>query len=129
MRISDWSSDVCSSDLEAWRTGRTPRTISGEPAEVAPTGPAMSPRPRAAQGPEAGERNATMLQCASGKLTEAGRPKPATIVVEWPPDVAEAENRFSTSIDAPNTRVNPTRCHDDRELALIRLPHRLQIGR
>src|SRR3546814_18932350 len=84
MRISDWSSDVCSSDLEAWRTGRTPRTISGEPAEVAPTGPAMSPRPRAAQGPEAGERNAPMLQCASGKLTEAGRPKPATIGVDWP---------------------------------------------
>src|SRR3546814_5938170 len=63
MRISDWSSDVCSSDLE----------------------------------------------CATQKVTEAGGPKPATIGVEGPPDVTEAENRFSSRFDAPNTYVKPRR--------------------
>src|SRR3546814_13360412 len=34
MRISDWSSDVCSSDLPAWATGST-RTRSADLADIA----------------------------------------------------------------------------------------------
>src|SRR5690606_18583467 len=52
---------------------------------------------------EAGERNATMPECASGKVTEAGRPKPATNEAEWPWDATEAESGCSSSFDAPNT--------------------------
>ncbi|GAB3317226.1 hypothetical protein GCM10027564_28010 [Luteimonas notoginsengisoli] len=48
-------------------------------------------------------RNVEMLECASRKVTEAGRLKPATIGVEWPPDATEAVNRFSSRFDAPNT--------------------------
>src|SRR3546814_7046247 len=51
---------------------------------------------------EADTRNVGMLERATCKVVEAGSPKPATIGVEWPPDVAEAENRFSSRFDAPN---------------------------
>src|SRR3546814_16691665 len=34
MRISDWSSDVCSSDLTAWREKRTMAPLSGALAPV-----------------------------------------------------------------------------------------------
>src|SRR3546814_18594871 len=49
-----------------------------------------------------------MLERATCKVVEAGSPKPATIGVEWPPDVAEAENCFSSRFDSPNDRVNQT---------------------
>src|SRR3546814_9012940 len=81
MRISDWSSDVCSSDL----LGRQcPRVHA----------------PHAAT--EADERTDVRLECSNGEVSEAGRPKPATTGVEWPPDATEAVNRFSSRFDAPN---------------------------
>src|SRR3546814_14235781 len=48
MRISDWSSDVCSSDLEAlWRSRRCPRgtpRISRRQARLSRRGPRLAPR-------------------------------------------------------------------------------------
>src|SRR5690606_28153298 len=51
---------------------------------------------------EADERTVATLECATQEVTEAGGPKPATIGVEGPPDITEAENRFSSRFDAPN---------------------------
>src|SRR3546814_812373 len=51
---------------------------------------------------EADERTDVMLECSNGEVSEAGRPKPATTGVEWPPDATEAVNRFSSRFDAPN---------------------------
>src|SRR3546814_17200806 len=76
MRISDWSSDVCSSDLD-----------SPKPYPMGRQCPRVH-APHAAT--EADERTDVMLECSNGEVSEAGRPKPATTGVEWPPDATEA---------------------------------------
>ena len=74
-------------------TRRTPRAVSGERSEARPywagNVAATTRQPRL---PKTADPDATTPECASRKVTEAGRPKTATTRVEWPPDLSEAEN-------------------------------------
>src|SRR3546814_1915884 len=49
---------------------------------------------------EVGERTAAMPECASGDMSEAGRPKRATAGVEWPPDVAERSEEHRSELQS-----------------------------
>src|SRR3546814_19489151 len=87
MRMSDWSSDVCSSDL--------PRELSAaNPPKPHPLGRQRLRVHAPHAATEADTRNVGMLERATCKVVEAGSPKPATIGVEWPPDVAEDETKI-----------------------------------
>src|SRR5690606_41025905 len=59
----------CSSDLRA--SGRTPRSVSGEPSEAAPSGPTMPPRPRAAHWYKRCETGPADHECASDECPKS----------------------------------------------------------
>ena len=75
------------------RTGRTPRAVSGDLSEACPSWVNIaSATTRHPKSQKAVNHDATMPECASGELSEAGHPKTTTTGVEWPPDPTESEN-------------------------------------
>src|SRR3546814_10844603 len=71
MRISDWSSDVCSSDLTAGPAGQRSREVMPEDLEVA-SGPRMSDRHGPATGTAAEDHHGT----TADRLRPAARSRP-----------------------------------------------------
>src|SRR3546814_3031369 len=117
MRISDWSSDVCSSDLE-------PRTVtimtlpsleteqpSARRPKAAPrpanqlTPPSTTPATRARQGPQASPDRPASDQAAL-TLPVAPSPLPARMNVDMPHPQPASPQAASSTLDRKSTRLN-----------------------
>src|SRR3546814_10132284 len=92
MRISDWSSDVCSSDLPAARARRK------HCAPPAPATAAAAPPPRAVPAPAAaGVTKSTKTQPGSTRLPASAWPRRRTCASRSEEHTSELQSLMSTS--------------------------------
>src|SRR3546814_16815425 len=75
LRISDWSSDVCSSDLPLAGLDRGALGWAGRPHRLDPRGP----RRMAGRTHRRGARDAVEPRCGSGRLARPARHRPADV--------------------------------------------------